>query len=504
MTAYYVDAIGGNDGWAGTTPATAWQTIAKLNGSAFNPGDSILFKRGEAWAGTILTVSSSGLTGAPITFGAYGSGALPIISGNDAAPRSIYCLARQHVDFEYLDARDATSYAIDIQSSHVEIRNCATSGCGDDNISIGPNAHDVLVKDVVSYDPYRGAIPQTIACIEIQDGAYNVMLDNCECYGSAEAGININAHEGETMPWNILLRRCHSHDNTNSGITISNSGSLSAAPSITVDGCRSINNGYMGVDIYNGGAGLDPPNVNLRHCVLDGNTSYQARISGDGHTYCQNVFSGRHGVLILDATNLALCNNTIYNTEVGTVFAFTGTDNSGTVAKNNIVYVPIAANNVIFVAVGAQAGLDIDYNLYHHVSGDGATRWNWNGADYNWANWKTNSGQDANSPAPADPLFANATLDDFTLKNGSPALEAGVYVGLDYDGTAPNCGAYGVRSIPNASAAKFKQKLESPDLAVKLTTGEFMNPAQVRAATDAQLTAASVTDSQLTWLREVY
>ena len=81
-TTYYVDATGGNDSNSGLTEALAWKTIAKVNASSFSAGDSILFKRGETWREQ-LTVPSSGSAGNPITFGAYGTGADPIISGAD-------------------------------------------------------------------------------------------------------------------------------------------------------------------------------------------------------------------------------------------------------------------------------------------------------------------------------------------------------------------------------------------------------------------------------------
>jgi len=44
---YYVDATNGNDGYDGLSEVTPWKTIAKVNASKFNPGDQILFKRGE-------------------------------------------------------------------------------------------------------------------------------------------------------------------------------------------------------------------------------------------------------------------------------------------------------------------------------------------------------------------------------------------------------------------------------------------------------------------------
>lgn len=79
---YHVDATKGNDANTGVSPTTPWKTIAKVNASRFSPGDQIQFKRGETWREQ-LTVPSSGSSGNPITFGAYGSGALPVINGSN-------------------------------------------------------------------------------------------------------------------------------------------------------------------------------------------------------------------------------------------------------------------------------------------------------------------------------------------------------------------------------------------------------------------------------------
>src|SRR5574343_163942 len=80
MAIYYVDATGGNDDNTGLSAALAWKTIAKVNASTFNPGDSILFKRGEMWRETLVVPSSA--AAAPITFGCYGSsGPAPVLNG---------------------------------------------------------------------------------------------------------------------------------------------------------------------------------------------------------------------------------------------------------------------------------------------------------------------------------------------------------------------------------------------------------------------------------------
>lgn len=82
---YYFSATSGNDSRTAAqaaNPNTPWRSIEKLNSimGTLSPGDSVLFKRGETFYGTIhLTVS--GTTNSKIYFGAFGTGAEPVISG---------------------------------------------------------------------------------------------------------------------------------------------------------------------------------------------------------------------------------------------------------------------------------------------------------------------------------------------------------------------------------------------------------------------------------------
>lgn len=78
-TTYYVSNTG-NDSNSGLTEVLAWQTLDKVNSTTFSPGDNILFKRGDTWYGK-LVVSNSGSSGSPITYGTYGFGDAPVITG---------------------------------------------------------------------------------------------------------------------------------------------------------------------------------------------------------------------------------------------------------------------------------------------------------------------------------------------------------------------------------------------------------------------------------------
>ncbi len=84
---YYVSSSGGSDLNSGTSPASAWKTFGvagnHINAGAFSAGDVINLKRGDTWNEQLIP-PSSGTSGSPISFDAYGSGAAPLITA--AAP----------------------------------------------------------------------------------------------------------------------------------------------------------------------------------------------------------------------------------------------------------------------------------------------------------------------------------------------------------------------------------------------------------------------------------
>ncbi|MEZ4739048.1 MAG: right-handed parallel beta-helix repeat-containing protein [Flavobacteriales bacterium] len=84
-TTYYVSPSG-NDSNNGTSQGSAWRTVARAQQLQYvlQPGDRILFERGGTYSGQ-LDINSNGSASQPIVIGAYGTGALPVISGSIAA-----------------------------------------------------------------------------------------------------------------------------------------------------------------------------------------------------------------------------------------------------------------------------------------------------------------------------------------------------------------------------------------------------------------------------------
>jgi hypothetical protein len=75
---FFVDCENGAPGNAGTSADAPWGSVDNVNETTFSPGDTILFRRGTRCSG-VLSPKGSGQPGNPITLGAYGTGALPMI-----------------------------------------------------------------------------------------------------------------------------------------------------------------------------------------------------------------------------------------------------------------------------------------------------------------------------------------------------------------------------------------------------------------------------------------
>jgi PKD repeat protein len=121
-------------------------------------------------------------------------------------------------------------------------------------------------------------------------------------------------------------------------------------------------------------------------------------------------------------------------------------------ARNNISLNP-SFYHVSFATSGANSVCDYNYNLYYP---DGGSKFYYNSRTYNFSGWQalTRAGYtfDPNSKL-ADPLFQSPANENFQIQPSSPAIDAGVNVGLTKDkvgtpipqGFAPDIGAYEYR-----------------------------------------------------------
>ncbi|MBR4654220.1 MAG: hypothetical protein IKO72_12750 [Kiritimatiellae bacterium] len=86
-TVYYADSEHGDDSADGLSEKTAWRSLDKVNECEYSlkPGDTVLFRRGSVWRGTLY--SASGEPGNPVRYGAYGTGPKPCFLGSEDRSR---------------------------------------------------------------------------------------------------------------------------------------------------------------------------------------------------------------------------------------------------------------------------------------------------------------------------------------------------------------------------------------------------------------------------------
>ncbi len=231
-TSYYVDATSGNDANDGLSPATAWKTIGKVRESTFQPGDYILFKRGETWNYS-LKVSSTGTAGTPITFGAYGEGNSPIISVIDSIPcwdieknwmnysrnvwyieydmnaRRLWLSEKEYVKAEFLENIDENSrWHYDPATSHLyvyAISNPATYYSSiEEAHAIDASSVYIINKDHIRVRDLelRGGL-RTVSVL----GSSHVIIDNCTIGWGGGIGVWISRYNEKSSDFGII-RNC--------------------------------------------------------------------------------------------------------------------------------------------------------------------------------------------------------------------------------------------------------------------------------------------------------
>jgi hypothetical protein len=130
-TTYYVSPTG-SDSNSGTTPASPWRTVGRVNSAVLRPGDGVLFEGGQTFSDNTLMPDESGSTGTPIVFGSYGVGRAVLTQG--VWFRSTNWLAFKDLAITGV-SQGISASAGGTGSDHIVIQNVAI-----DHVSIGINS----------------------------------------------------------------------------------------------------------------------------------------------------------------------------------------------------------------------------------------------------------------------------------------------------------------------------------------------------------------------------
>ena len=490
---YYVDCSAASNG--NGTQASPWNTLTTVNATTFAAGDQILFKRGSTCTGQ-LWPKGSGVSGSPITVSAYGSGARPVIDGNNAVAPVVTIKDQNYWTIDSLEIKNSTGLGLYVDGTtgadlygftltNLYVHNGGMVD-GQHLILVGNyqqhSVHDVLIDSVEASYGWRGIEIGGKCCNDPVNRNTNVTIRNSNVHHVQSDGILLAGTRDGVAEYNVVYETglmttlqnhtpnglwtwdCKNCDVRFNEVYTSHSPSWDGGAfdidyfnddNIVQYNYAHDNDAYC-VAVFGGDSGDVTVNSIVRYNICSNNVrdgSYAANRNGDIY---MSVWS-RGSV-----QDTYIYNNTIYYNPAGAYHAFHIVNMRGKAINNTNFY-----NNIIYSASPNLVNLEafntqthLDNNIYWYT-GAGSPSFKLGGSSYtSFAAWKTGSGQDAHSLY-TDPMLNNPTyhglgmpVSPFTLQAGSPAINAGanlVALGLqtsmgsrDFFGNAIPNGAYDI------------------------------------------------------------
>ena len=201
---YYVDCAAGSDSASGSVASSPWRSLAKVSGTTFSAGDSILLRRGTRCVGQ-LWPRGSGDAQRPIVIGSYGVGALPVIdaAGADAA---IKLVDQEHWLIQTLETVGGSPYGVFVGGSKADM-------------------HGLVLRNLVVHDVTGEPKSKVtgLVVVSISDAAQlaDVMIDGVTAYNTTQwAGIVVSGGWPTTRVRNVTVRNSIVHDVAGDGIIL--------------------------------------------------------------------------------------------------------------------------------------------------------------------------------------------------------------------------------------------------------------------------------------------
>lgn len=456
---YYVDQISGLDANAGTSTSAAWKTLNKVQTKAggYAAGDIVLLKRGCTWRES-LVFPTSGAVGNTITIGAYGTGAKPIIRGDERIASTAWAADEGNpgvykITHTWTEAAGTRVRGIwengERLTPYEDTQDGQVAGLAAVRANAGSSFHDKTTNTVYVHSAQADPNPATNGLTydvatrptPIDDGTHDYLvwenLDVRRGYSDLSAHIINGA--------NNIVRYCDYYENANHHV------SLFGATNLCHD-CYGQDCGGGAFLVYNAVTGNVFRRIRSIGTKAWTGSAFQVHGGGNGNTFEQSWLEQRvtqtTAVAAISSSDAATNANTWRHNHITGIWKYalncsSGSDNSvfygnvivghaftnycvnlsattqGVLIYNNSWYGPswgflltnpatsaTLRNNIgwcdFVIARDATAVLDSDYNRWHSLR---ASPFNDGGAAKTFANWQV-AGYDANSTF-GDPSFAS-------------------------------------------------------------------------------------------------
>lgn len=398
-TIYYVSQTTGSDNNDGTSPETAWQTVAQVNRTRLSPGDTVLFQNGSQWADD-LKIKSAGTEAQPLKFAGYGDGAAPVlrqivVQGDHVVVQNLT------IDHQKMDDDAVTVKAKHVTLRHLEIRNGSGDGIG------ARDADGLLVDDCHIHHFLSGSLTEQKDAHGIEAVAVQgLTIKNTEVHHVSGDSFQADPSRSPNVSREILIENSHFwtgplHEDFNAWQAGEVPGENAIDTKVALEGWQD----------------LPRFTLKVRNLVA--------------HGWVEDGLHERRAVFHLkEKINAVFDGVTVYDAQIA--FRITGAyGNANVTLKNGLIYQVVhairAEENLKDLKVyNTTFGHGIDRPLYVAVGGDG-----------NLGSWefRNNAFVEKNPPAevahPSNKMaaatdFVNSGAQDYQLKAGSMLIDAGI------------------------------------------------------------------------------
>ncbi|NGF55836.1 T9SS type B sorting domain-containing protein [Parapedobacter sp. SGR-10] len=504
---YHVDADAGDDNNDGLTPATAWQSLTKVNSVTFLPGAKILFKAGGIWSGQ-LWPKGSGIHESPIIIDSYGTGPKPIINGDgiiqagalklynqsfweinnleitndasaDAERRGIEVIGNNFGLLEHIYLKNLTVHDIrgTVGNEMSDKRSAGIYFTVQNDNTVDTRFHDIRVEDCLIYNCQNQGI---VTSHEISVSDYpktpnwerrkitNLLIKNNTIHHISKNAMIIRLADGGLVERNL----CYETATGTTGNTIFSRSSINTV--------FQYNEGYLNRSPDYDGSLYDP-DLNSPGTIWQYSYSHDnahglfwlcSSLQDTGIVCRYNISQNDKGSLVFmnfDVTDVNVYNNTFYiGTGLSPTIVHENPNRSHTYAyHNNIVYnantTPTPAKFSLATTGTGVQNRTITDNIFYNTTQP---------AQIDFITQNLTS----------DPLFINPgsggiglnTVGGYKLQPGSPALNSGKIIadngGKDYFGIAVSATAQPNRGFYNGPGTTIAEA--DPDFHIYLLTGQ--------------------------------
>jgi hypothetical protein len=258
---YYLSSSG-NDGGNGAK-THPWKTIKRLNGISLQAGDTLFFRGGQVFEGSLdIKPGSGGTRTHPVVITSYGKGRAVINAGN--------------------------GYAIGLyQARYITIRNLQLLGSGrkegNKENGLAINTCQDIVADSLTVKGFQKA------------GVYvyrsdRIKVSRIHASGNGYAGISVEGSYGKRDCSDIRITHCRAENNPGDPSNLSNhSGNgiiVGYSRAVTIEHCTATNNGWDMPRVGNGPVGIwayESDSIIIEHCISFRNKTAKGADDGGGY-----------------------------------------------------------------------------------------------------------------------------------------------------------------------------------------------------------------------------